>query len=99
MRTARYLVICLVLAVIGLSSLAEGAKGTAGVNFGFPLSANSLHISITSTGGWALLGVFGALGAVVFFILALIASLRRRGVATTGEENDGRESRGAATIR
>lgn len=78
MRTAQYLVICLVLAVIGVASLAASAKGNAGVNFGFPLSANSLHISVTSTGGWALLGIFAALGAIVFFILALIASLRRR---------------------
>lgn len=77
MRTTRYLVICLILTVVGLGALAEGAKGDAGVSFAYPLSATSIHISATSSGVWALLGMFGSLGGVVFFILALIASIKR----------------------
>lgn len=88
MRTRRYLVICLILVVMGLGSLAEGANGNAGVHFGYPLSANSVQFSVTSSGAWALLGVFGALGGIVFFLLALIASMHRSDAVQLREKRD-----------
>ncbi len=76
MRTTRYLLICLVLTIVGLGSLAQGANGNAGAKFGYPLSANSIYFSVTSSGGWAVLGMLGTLGGIVFFVIALIASTR-----------------------
>lgn len=80
MRITRYLVICLVLFVIGVGSLAEGVHGEASVNAGTSFAANSIHFCGTSSGGWAALGMLASLGAIVFFALALFASMRSRAV-------------------
>jgi hypothetical protein len=77
MRTTRYLVICLILGVVGLGSLAEGANGNAGADFGTSWAANSVRFCVTTTGVWAVLGVLGTLGAIAFLMLALIASMRK----------------------
>lgn len=78
MRTTRYLVICLVLTVIGLGAVAEGVQhGDAGVKFGTSLAANIIRVCATSSGGWTLIGMLATLGGIVFFVMALIASMRR----------------------
>jgi len=79
MRTTRYLVICLVLTVIGLVSLAEGVQhGDASLNVGTSLAANSIRFCGTSSGGWTVIGMLATLGGIIFFVVALIASLRTR---------------------
>jgi uncharacterized membrane protein YtjA (UPF0391 family) len=79
MRTTRYLLICLVLTVIGLASLAGGVHhGDAGLDFGTSLAANSVRICATSSGGWTVIGILATLGGIIFFVVALIASIRGR---------------------
>jgi hypothetical protein len=78
MRTTRSVVICLLLIVVGLVSLGEGVQhGEASVDFGTSPAGNSIRFCGTSSGGWALLGILGTLGGIVFFALALVASMRR----------------------
>ena len=78
MRTTRYLLICLVLTIIGLVSLGEGVQhGDASLNVGTSLASNSLRFCGTSSGGWTVIGMLATLGGIVFFVMALIASMRR----------------------
>jgi hypothetical protein len=73
--------ICLVLTAIGLISLAEGVQhGDASLNVGTSLASNSIRFCGTSSGGWTAIGMLATLGGIIFFFLALIASLRRRAV-------------------
>jgi hypothetical protein len=76
--------------VVGVLCLAAGigvifgfCNGTTGLQFGYPLSASSIHIDITTTGvgvpaavGLTLLGSFLL---IVATIIALVGLLRRNG--------------------
>lgn len=71
----------LVLTLIGLASLAEGVQhGSAGVDFGTSLAANTLRVCATSSGIWAIIGMLATVVGIIFFLMALIASMRRSAV-------------------
>ena len=75
--------------VIAVASLAAGlfvifyfCNGTTGVQFGWPLSACSIHIDVTTTGGGVPLAVVltlvGAFLLIVATVIALIGLFRRK---------------------
>jgi hypothetical protein len=78
------IVISVACLAIGLGLLFGYAKGTSGLTFGYPLSAMSVHIDMTTTGvpalASALLTLFAALGLTIACFLALFGGSREREV-------------------
>lgn len=79
--------------VVGVVCLSAGigvifgyCNGTTGLQFGYPLSASSIHIDITTTGAGVPVAVglvaIGAFLLIVATIIALVGMLRRKGEAT-----------------
>lgn len=76
--------------VVGVLCLAAGigvifgyCHGTTGLQFGYPLSASSIHIDITTTGAGVPIAVglvaIGAFLLIVDTIIALVGIFRGRG--------------------
>ena len=79
MKTALLLIASPLLLILGLGCVSQGVpQGTATWNFGYPLSANSIEVSIKAAGGWVVSGFVFALAAVIAYIWGLIAVLRSR---------------------
>ena len=80
------LVVAVVCLVAGIGVIFGYCHGTTGLSFGYPLSACSIHIDITTTGA----GVPGAVGLtltgafllIVATIIALVGMFRRKDEAT-----------------
>ena len=77
------LVVAVVCMAAGIGVIFGYCNGTTGLQFGYPLSASSIHIDITTTGAGvpAAVGlvVIGALLLIVATAIALIGMFRRRG--------------------
>jgi hypothetical protein len=82
MKTRRLLICSFISLAIGLSLLFGYCNGTAGMNAGYPISATSLNISITTTGYPALFGIpltiLGLLLLTISFIAAIVGEIRSR---------------------
>ena len=77
------LVIAVVCLAVGLFIIFYFCQGTTGMQYGYPLSASSIHIDITTTGSGVPIAVglvaLGAFLLIVDTIIALIGLIRRPG--------------------
>jgi uncharacterized membrane protein YphA (DoxX/SURF4 family) len=77
------LVFAVVCLAAGIGVIFGYCHGTTGLQFGYPLSASSIHIDITTTGAGVPIAVgllaIGAFLLIVATILALVGLFRRRG--------------------
>jgi hypothetical protein len=85
--------------VVGVACLAAGlfvifyfCNGTTGLQFGWPLSACSIHIDITTTGAGVPFAVaftlIGAFLLIVAFVIALTGIFRRKGEIVPTKRRD-----------
>jgi hypothetical protein len=85
--------------VVAVACLAAGlfvifyfCNGTTGLQFGWPLSASSIHIDVTTTGPGVPVAVFltltGAFLLIVATIIALIGIFRRKGAIEPSKRRD-----------
>ena len=77
------LIVAVLCLAAGLFVIFYFCNGTTGLQFGYPLSASSIHIDITTTGAgvpvaFGLVSV-GAFLLIVATIIALIGIIRRKG--------------------
>jgi uncharacterized membrane protein YphA (DoxX/SURF4 family) len=76
------LVFAVVCLAAGVGVIFGYCNGTTGLQFGYPLSASSIHIDITTTGaGVPIAVVLVAIGAfllIVATIIALVGMFRRK---------------------
>lgn len=77
------LVVAVVCLAAGIGMIFGYCHGTTGLQFGYPLSASSIHIDITTTGAGVPIAVglvlIGAFLLIVDTIIALVGILRERG--------------------
>ena len=75
------LVVAVVCLAIGLFVIFYFCNGTTGLQFGWPLSACSIHIDVTTTGAGVpvavVLALMGAFLLIVATVIALIGMFRR----------------------
>jgi hypothetical protein len=76
------LVVAVVCLAAGIGVIFGYCNGTTGLQFGYPLSASSIHIDITTTGAGVPIAVgllaFGAFLLIVATIIALVGMFRRK---------------------
>lgn len=84
MKSDRLVVFGILLLAIGIWILFAFCQGSTGLNLGYPFSAMSFHIDLTTTGIPAMVGVpcvaLGALLLVIAFFVALVSSFRPRDI-------------------
>jgi uncharacterized membrane protein YphA (DoxX/SURF4 family) len=77
------LVIAVVCLAAGIGVIFGYCNGTTGFSFGYPLSASSIHIDITTTGVGVPIAVglvgLGSFLLIVDTVIALVGLLRRKG--------------------
>jgi hypothetical protein len=78
MRSKILFVSAALVFLFGFVSLAAKWHGDAGVNVGWPASANAVKLCGSATGGFALLGFLGLLVGLILFVVAIISSLTRK---------------------
>ena len=79
MRSGRVLVGSVLFLAVGLGLIFGFCNGTTGFTFGYPFSATSLHLDITTTGVPALAGLaLTGLGCLLL-LLSLILALAGQG--------------------
>ena len=81
-RVKGVLVVAVVCLAAGIGVIFGYCHGTTGLSFGYPLSASSIHIDITTTGAGVPVAVglvaVGAFLLIVATIIAVIGLFRRR---------------------
>jgi hypothetical protein len=77
------LVVAVVCLAVGIGVIFGYCNGTTGLQFGYPLSASSIHIDITTTGAGVPIAVglvsIGSILLVVATIIAVTGMVRRKG--------------------
>lgn len=81
------LVVAVVCLSAGIAVIFGYCNGTTGMQLGYPLSASSIHIDITTTGGGVPVAVglvlLGALLLIIATIVALVGLFRRNAILPT----------------
>ena len=77
------LVVAVICLAAGIGVIFGYCNGTTGLQFGYPLSASSIHIDITTTGAGVPVAVglvsIGAFLLIVATIIAIVGIFRRKG--------------------
>ena len=85
MKSATWLIACPILMVLGFLALFQGVgegTGTVSVNFGWPLSSNSLTVAGKVVGGWVLVWLLLECAAAVSFVAGVVVLMRANGQGT-----------------
>ena len=79
MKSAKWLLACPILMVLGAAALCQGfGLGNASVNFGWPLPANNIAIAGKAEGGWVFTFYLLELAALVSFVVGIVSLIRTR---------------------
>jgi hypothetical protein len=90
MKSAKWLIACPILMVIGVVCLFQGVgegAGNAAMNFGWPLPANHLAVVMKSEGGWTLTFYLLELAALISFVTGIVSLLRSNSATKSPVEN------------